>query len=74
MFYIFLVNKTEPKFKCIFNDLCIKKFQDKIFIFCMLQVLCTVNSIKKLEVASSLGSKDTNIFPNLEKPTIALNI
>ena len=51
-----------------------KSFQDKIFIFCMLQVLCTVNSIKKLEVASSLGSKDTNIFPSLEKPTIALNL
>ena len=24
--YFFLVNKTEPKLKCIFNDLCIKKF------------------------------------------------
>ena len=25
-FIFFWVNKTEPKFKCIFNDLCIKKF------------------------------------------------
>ena len=51
-----------------------KSLQDKIFIFCILQVLCTVNSIKRLEVASSLGSKDTNNFPSLEKPTITLNI
>ena len=44
-----------------------KSFQDKIFIFCMLQVLCTVNSIKKLEVASSLGSKRYKYFPELRK-------
>ena len=44
-----------------------KSFQDKIFIFCMLQVLCTVNSIKKTRGCQLIRVKRYKYFPELRK-------